>query len=73
MMSDVYESSYDIVVTNGKTSVVEVFIREPIPGDWKILSENFSHKKINASTAQWRLKIPAESSVTLSYSTQVKI
>lgn len=73
MMSDVYESSYDVVVTNGKTSAVEVLIHEPIPGDWKILSENFSHKKINAGIAQWRIKIPAESSVTLSYSTQVKI
>ena len=73
MMSDVYVSSYDIDITNGKTNAVEVLIREPIPGDWKMLSENFSHKKINAGTAQWRLKIPAESSVTLSYSTQVKI
>ncbi|MDG1662631.1 MAG: DUF4139 domain-containing protein [Pseudomonadales bacterium] len=73
MMSDVYESSYDIVVTNGKKSATDVFIREPIPGDWKIVSENFSHEKVNASTAQWRLQIPAESSVTLSYSTQVKI
>ncbi|NNL56934.1 MAG: DUF4139 domain-containing protein [Pseudomonadales bacterium] len=69
---DTYDSSYVIEVSNGKKEAVEVIIREPIPGDWKILQESSPHKKVAAHLAQWRLQVPAEGKATLEYSTRVK-
>jgi hypothetical protein len=70
--SNVFESSFEIEVKNGKTTAVDVIIREPIPGDWEMLDESAPHKKIAAGTAQWRLRIPAEDSTKLTYTTRVK-
>ncbi len=72
MSRDVYESSYEIVVKNGKKEAVEVTVREPIPGDWTMLKESSEHVKVAAGTAEWKIRIPAESSKTLSYTTRVK-
>ncbi|NNC55479.1 MAG: DUF4139 domain-containing protein, partial [Pseudomonadales bacterium] len=63
---DVYDSSYEIVVTNGKKEAVEIIIREPIPGDWKILESSHAHNKVAANLAEWRLSVPAEQKLTLS-------
>jgi hypothetical protein len=51
---------------------VVVTVQEPIPGDWKILSENHAHRKINSNLAQWQISIPAEGSTTLNYRAQVR-
>jgi hypothetical protein len=43
-----------------------------VPGDWKMLEENFEHAKAAAGTALWRIKIPAEGSTTLRYRVLVR-
>jgi len=72
MSRNVFDSSYEIEVKNGKKEAVSVIIREPIPSDWKILKESKEHKKVAAGTAEWRLLIPAESSKKLTYTARVK-
>jgi len=62
-----FETAYQIKLKNAKAKAVTVVVREPIPGDWKILKENHPHKKVEAGTAEWNIKIPAESSSTLEY------
>lgn len=62
-----FESAFQIELKNAKPESVNVVIREPIPGDWKILKESHSHKKITAGAAEWKIKVPAESSTTLTY------
>ncbi len=62
-----YESSFQIKLKNAKTEAVTVTVREPIPADWKMLKENHPHKKVSAGTAEWKIKVPAESSSKLSY------
>lgn len=62
------ESDYTIEIKNAKEEKITVLIREPIPGDWKILAENFPHKKVSAGMAEWAVTIPAEGKTTLSYS-----
>lgn len=68
----IYESSYEIEVTNGKKETTEVVVREPIPGDWNITSESAQHKKVASNMVEWKLTVPAEGKVTLKYSTRVK-
>ena len=68
----VYESSYHIELKNGKDEDVVVRVVEPMPGDWDILSENLSHKKISSSEAEWLVTVPAKGSSELLYRTKVK-
>jgi len=67
-----FESAYKIELKNAKSEALTVTVREPIPGDWKVLKENHPHEKIDAGTAEWKIKIPAESHSTLEYRVLVK-
>lgn len=69
---DVMESSFAIELRNAQGEPATVVVREPIPGDWTILRESAPHTKLAAGTAEWTLTVPAEGSVTLTYTTRVK-
>jgi hypothetical protein len=68
----VFESSYRIELKNGKDEDAVVRIVEPMPGDWQILSENQSHKKISSSEAEWHITVPAKGSAELLYRVKVR-
>ena len=70
--NNLYESAFEITLKNAKKEKVTVTVQEPIPGDWKIVSENMPHRKANSQLAIWRVDIPAEGSATLTYRAQVK-
>lgn len=65
------ESSYQIVIANAKTVAQNVLVVEPIPGDWQIVDENVPHTKSSAFTASWKLRVPADSRSTLTYTARV--
>lgn len=67
-----FESAFELTLKNAKKQKVTVTIQEPIGGDWKILSESHPHTKANSHLAVWKIDVPAESSVTLTYRAQVK-
>ena len=66
------ESAFQIGLKNAKSEAVTVTVREPIPGDWKILKESYSHKKISSGMAEWNVRVPAEGSKVLEYQVLVK-
>ncbi|GBG13027.1 uncharacterized protein NMK_0565 [Novimethylophilus kurashikiensis] len=66
------ESAYDIQLKNAKNEVVTVTVLEPVPGDWKIVSESQPHTKGASNTAVWKIIVPAEGKVSLVYRTRVK-
>jgi len=68
----VFESSYQIELKNGKDENVVVRVLEPMPGDWEILSETLTHKKISSAEAEWLVTIPAKGSSELIYRVKVK-
>jgi hypothetical protein len=67
-----FESAYEIVLKNAKKEKVTVTVQEPIPADWKMLSESHPSTKATSNTAVWKIDIPAEGKTTLSYRVQVK-
>lgn len=67
-----FESAYEIVLKNAKKEKVTVTVQEPIPADWKILSESHTSTKATSNTATWKIDIPSEGKTTLSYRVQVK-
>jgi hypothetical protein len=70
--SYVFESGYEIVLRNAKKEPVTVVVREPVPGDWRILEESARHAKVAAGTAEWRVPVPPEGSATLRYRALVR-
>lgn len=68
----IFETAYKIVLKNAKSEKVMVTVQEPMPADWKILSENHQSTKTNSHLNTWQITIPAESSTTLTYRTRVK-
>jgi hypothetical protein len=70
--NQLYESAFELVLKNAKKQKTTVIVQEPIGGDWKIISESAPHTKANSHLAVWKIEIPAESSTTLTYRTQVK-
>ena len=67
-----FESSYEIELKNAKKEEVTVVVREPIPGDWKMIEETHPSSKVAAGTAEWRVKVPAEGNTTLKYTVLVR-
>ena len=70
--NSIFDSSFEIEVKNAKKTTVEVIVREPIPGDWDMLSESAPHTKVSSGMAEWRLQVPALGSKTLSFTTRIK-
>ena len=68
----VFESAYEIVLKNAKPEAVTVTVREPMPGDWTMVSESQPHTKAASGTAEWQVRVPAEGKTTLSYRVRVR-
>lgn len=68
----VFESAYEIVLKNAKPEAVTVTVREPMPGDWTMVSESQTHTKAASGTAEWQVAVPAEGKTTLSYRVRVR-
>jgi hypothetical protein len=66
------EAAFEIVLKNAKSQPATVTVLEPVPGEWKILSESQPGTKPTAHTAQWKVTIPPEGSTTLAYRVLVK-
>ncbi|PKO84879.1 MAG: DUF4139 domain-containing protein [Betaproteobacteria bacterium HGW-Betaproteobacteria-11] len=69
---NVSEFSWHIGLRNAKTEAVTVIVEEPLAGDWEILHENLPHDKTSATTATWKLVIPAGETGSLDYTVRVK-
>ncbi len=68
----VFESAYEIVLKNAKAEAVTVTVREPMPGDWAMVSESLTHTKAASGTAEWQVAVPAEGKTTLTYRVRVR-
>jgi len=66
------ESAYEILLKNAKKEAVVVTVQEPIPADWKMLTESHPHEKATSNTAVWKISVPAEGRATLSYRVLVR-
>jgi len=68
----VFESAYEVVLKNAKQEAVTVTVREPMPGDWTMVSASQPHTKAASGTAEWQVKVPAEGKTTLTYRVRVR-
>jgi len=68
----VYTVSFEVELKNAKDQPQQVTVREPVPGDWEMLSSSHKHTKPAAHTAEWTVSVPAKGKTTLTYKVKVK-
>jgi len=68
----VFETAHAITLRNAKDVDVSVTVIEPIPGDWKMLTESQPHEREDAGAARWQINIPAGGERTLEYRVRVR-
>jgi hypothetical protein len=70
--ANVIELEYQITLRNHKDGPVTVEVREPIGGDWEVLSSNFKWTKLDATTLGFSIPVEKDGTATLDYRVRVK-
>jgi hypothetical protein len=70
--NDTYEMGYQIALRNHKETAVTVEVREPVGGDWEVLSSNYKWVKLDSSTIGFEIPVEKNGSATLDYRVRVK-
>ncbi|HTL99110.1 MAG TPA: DUF4139 domain-containing protein [Holophagaceae bacterium] len=68
----VVEAAYEIRLKNAKPDAATVLVREPIPGDWEMVSSSLPFTKPASGTAEFKVPVPAEGETVLTYRVRVK-
>ena len=63
----ILETAYRLVLKNARKEAVTVVVREPVPGDWTMVSESQTHTKTASRIAEWKIRVPAGGESTLTY------
>jgi len=66
------ESAYEISIRNRKEEDATVTVREPVGGDWTLISSSLPGKKLDAGTLEFEVKVPAGQEVKLTYRVGVR-
>ncbi len=66
------ESDWEISLRNHKDTPVEVEDREPVGGDWEIISSSQPAHREDANTFTFTVKIPANGETKITYKVRVK-
>jgi hypothetical protein len=66
------ETEWEVSLRNHKDTVEEVEDIEPVGGDWEVVSESHPHKKEDASTFTFTVKVPARGETKIHYRVRVK-
>jgi hypothetical protein len=66
----VERTSYKIELNNSKSEVQNVKVVEHFYGDWNIISNSDPYEKTDASTAEFRVSVPANGTKTITYTVE---
>lgn len=66
------ESAYEVVVRNHKDEDVTVTVREPVGGDWTLLSSSHEGRKRDAGTLEFEIPVPANGQTRLTWRVRVR-
>jgi hypothetical protein len=66
------ESSYKISIRNRKDEAASVIVREPVGGDWKVISSSHPARKLDAGTIEFVVPLQKGQEVDLTYRVNVR-
>jgi hypothetical protein len=68
----VWEEAFEVVIRNHKQEDVVVQVVEPLPGDWRMLSNSHDFEKLDAFTVRFDVPVKAGGEATLQYRIQIR-
>jgi hypothetical protein len=68
----VSESEWEISIRNRKDEAVEVDSWEPVGGDWEVVQESLKHRREDANTFVYTVKVPKRSEQKVRYRVRVR-
>lgn len=66
------ESEWSVSIRNRKEEDVTVTVREPVGGDWKLVTSSLPGKKVDAGTLEFEVPVPKGKEVKLTYRVSVR-
>jgi hypothetical protein len=69
---DTYEAAFEISLRNHKKEDVTVKVVEPIPGDWKMLSNSHEFTKSEAFTAEFLVPVQKDGETKVTYRVRMR-
>ena len=64
---NLYEVGFDVSVRNHKQEDVNVFVEEPVPGDWEMLSNTHPYDKLSAHLIRFNVPVAKDQEVKVRY------
>jgi hypothetical protein len=68
----VYESAYQVNLSNAKPEPVTVAVLEPLAGDWEMLQHSLPYTKDSAGWARFQVPVPAAGEASLTWRIRVR-
>lgn len=65
------ETSFKVVIRNHKDEAIEATVMEHLYGDWAITQQSHPHRKIDATTIEFKIPVPADGEAELTYTARV--
>ena len=66
------DESFKIEIRNHKKERIEVSIIEHLGGDWDVTEKSNDFKKVNAHTVEFPVTVPADGSVSVTYTVRFR-
>ena len=70
--SDTYEAAFEISLRNHKKEDVVVKVVEPIPGDWRMMSNSHEFAKSEAFTAEFQVPVQKDGETKVTYRVRMR-
>lgn len=67
-----YEIGWKLFLENYRQKPVNVIIKEPIEGNWEMISTSSPYQKIGANTLQFTVDVPANGQESLDYQVRIR-
>jgi hypothetical protein len=65
------ESAYEVTLRNQRKEAVTVTVREPVFGQWEVVSSSLPAKKVDATTLAFEVPVPAGGEATVTWRIRV--
>jgi len=64
---NLYEVAFEVSLRNHKNEDIKVFVEEPIPGDWEMLSNTHPYEKLQANLIRFDVPVAKDKEVKVKY------
>jgi hypothetical protein len=72
LADNLFEDSFEVTLRNHKDAAITVEVREPLGGDWEMISNSHPYEKTTAFAVTFAVPVPANGETRLTYRVRVR-